>query len=164
MCIHTSAEASMTSGHEDAEPPILKTLSSLLSGEGSPLPLPPPQPGHLHVPLEKFTRLGNVSCYSQSNMFEYGAPRCGQGILTNMFLALGYSSGIPLLLPIGAISCVAFYLVDNFLLLKLYRRPPSYDLQLPEFIQSVLPWALGAHLVSVALYFIVLILVVLNYR
>ena len=45
--MYISAEASMASGRVDAQPPILKTLSSLQSGEGFPPLTPPTAPARL---------------------------------------------------------------------------------------------------------------------
>ena len=41
-----------------------------------------------------------------------------------------YSSGMPMLYPIGFVSFFVTYWVDKFLFLRVYKKPPRYDMTL----------------------------------
>jgi len=58
-----------------------------------------------------------------------------------------YSAGNPIILVIGVGSCLVSYYVDQFTLLRVYRRPPRFNAGSAKFIASVLPFAIVAHLV-----------------
>jgi len=51
-------------------------------------------------------------------------------LYTFLFLSVVYSGGLPLLYPITALYCLITYWVDKFLLVKLYKKPPNFDLEL----------------------------------
>lgn len=42
-------------------------------------------------------------------------------------VCLAYSAGMPLLLPIGAVSFVVFYWVEKALFVHFYTTPPKYS-------------------------------------
>ncbi|CAN0005773.1 unnamed protein product, partial [Sphacelaria rigidula] len=45
-------------------------------------------------------------------------------------VCLAYSSGIPILLPVGAVSFLAFYWIEKALFVHYYLTPPSYSMRL----------------------------------
>ena len=51
-------------------------------------------------------------------------------LYTFLFLSVVYSGGLPLLYPITALYCLITYWVDKFLLVKLYKKPPNFDIEL----------------------------------
>lgn len=42
-------------------------------------------------------------------------------------VCLAYSAGIPVLLPIGALSFVVFYWIEKALFVHFYQTPPQYS-------------------------------------
>jgi hypothetical protein len=66
--------------------------------------------------------------------------------LNMLFFALTFSAGLPLLLFLALISFALSYLVDRFLLLRFYRRPPQRDERLQVKVNQALPYALFIHL------------------
>jgi len=67
--------------------------------------------------------------------------------LTTVFIAMAYSAGLPLLLPMAGLSMIVSYWLDKVLLLRLFRRPDGFDDEtlIMEFATRTLPWALALH-------------------
>jgi hypothetical protein len=67
--------------------------------------------------------------------------------LTNtVFVTLMYSSGMPILLPIAAVSFFVSFWVDKYLFLRFYRKPPHYDTRMGMKMTGLLPYAMLLHL------------------
>ncbi len=67
--------------------------------------------------------------------------------LTNtVFVTLMYSSGMPILLPIAAVSFFVSFWVDKYLFLRFYRKPPHYDTRMGMKMTGLLPYAILLHL------------------
>lgn len=67
--------------------------------------------------------------------------------LTNtVFVTLMYSSGMPVLLPIAAMSFLVSFWVDKYLFLRFYRKPPHYDTRMGMRMTGLLPYAILLHL------------------
>jgi hypothetical protein len=47
-------------------------------------------------------------------------------MLTAVFFALMYSTGIPLLIPVALVLFLVMYWTDKFLFCRVYRTPPQY--------------------------------------
>ena len=58
-------------------------------------------------------------------------------LLNHVVTTMVFAPGLPLLWPIAFFACFTFYYVDLFLLLKFYRRPPSYNEKIGKFTISV---------------------------
>ncbi len=59
-----------------------------------------------------------------------------------IFVCLAFSSGMPLLLPVAALSFVVTYWVDITLFSFVYRTPPRYSADLAKQFTALLPYAL----------------------
>ncbi|CAM9991517.1 unnamed protein product, partial [Discosporangium mesarthrocarpum] len=62
-------------------------------------------------------------------------------------VCLMYSAGIPVLLPIGAVSFFLFYWVEKVLFINFYRTPPQYSQELANEVLSFIPYCLWLHVV-----------------
>ena len=71
--------------------------------------------------------------------------RTGQ-LLSTIFFAAMYSSGLPILLVFALLTILTSYGVDYLLLLRFYRRPPQRDHRLHQQMCRCLPYALLLHL------------------
>ena len=64
-----------------------------------------------------------------------------------------YSGGLPLLYPLAALSFLAIYWSDKYLLLRSYRKPPLFD---NKIALPVLRWfkyaLLGHFIISIWMY------------
>ncbi|CAD8138517.1 unnamed protein product [Paramecium octaurelia] len=67
-------------------------------------------------------------------------------LLNTIFVTLFYSSLIPLMLPLGFFALAMHFLVQKFLLLKYYRKPPSYDEALHDSVFTLLPYSIIMHI------------------
>lgn len=70
-----------------------------------------------------------------------------RGPSQTIFVALTFSSGIPILLPIAAFSLWVGHWIDKWTLFRLYQKPAHLDDSLARLSAQLLPWALLAHLV-----------------
>lgn len=65
-----------------------------------------------------------------------------------------YSSGMPLLYPIGMLQYIATYWTDKYLFLKLYQTPPRYGIEMSEVVRKsmvigvFLHWFFGFYMYS----------------
>lgn len=48
-------------------------------------------------------------------------------IISQIFIVMTFSGGLPILYPIGILCAFSTYWVDKWLFVKFYRRPPIYD-------------------------------------
>ena len=64
-------------------------------------------------------------------------------VLNVVFVTMLYSSGMPILYPIAAVTCTVMYWTDKAALLRLYNRPPMYRASLASVTLKVLPVALA---------------------
>lgn len=67
-------------------------------------------------------------------------------LLTTMFVALTYSTAIPLLLPIACTMISLTFLCDLVFFIHCYKRPPSFSFRLPLAMSQLLPLAALSHL------------------
>lgn len=77
---------------------------------------------------------------------EFEMPTRTAVVLNAVFVCLMYAPGMPILLPVAAISMGVFYLMDKIAILRLYQRPPAYDEAMAKFILGWLPYAAICHL------------------
>lgn len=66
-------------------------------------------------------------------------------LLNTLFVTLLYSGGMPLLLPIGAITFALTYWFDKISFLRLYRIPPRFDHSLALYLTTLMPYAVCVH-------------------
>lgn len=66
--------------------------------------------------------------------------------LNTIFVTLFYCSGMPILLFFAAVSLIMQFLVEKYLLIHYYARPPNYEHQVNTFSLRALPFALILHL------------------
>jgi len=66
-------------------------------------------------------------------------------VMNTVMVALVYSSGIPLLLPIAAVSLLVTFVIDKLLLLRFYARPPLLDSSMAQLAANIMPFAGLAH-------------------
>lgn len=62
-------------------------------------------------------------------------------LLTMMYVTLMYGSGIPILYLFMVISYFLTYLVDKFMLLRIYSKPPRFNKKLMTVTRN---WMVGA--------------------
>jgi len=67
--------------------------------------------------------------------YEYAA------LCTTFFVALTFSSVIPLMALLGSLNFLVTYWVDKYFFVRLYRAPPRYNTNLNHFVTSMLPVA-----------------------
>ena len=67
-------------------------------------------------------------------------------MLNTLFVTLLYSGGMPIMLPIGAITFGLTYWFDKVSFLRLYRIPPRFDHSLAMYTTMLLPYAILLHL------------------
>ena len=72
-------------------------------------------------------------------------------ILNMIFFSFMYSSGLPMMLVFALGAFCLSYVVDRFMLLRFYKRPPQRDERLQRKVTQVLPYALLLHL-SIAIW------------
>lgn len=95
---------------------------------------------------------GRPTCVMQSDLNQlYVGPRFDvteryPQLLNILFFAMTYSTGMPLMLLFALLFFSLSYLVDRFLLLRFYRRPPQRDERLQRTVNRILPYALLVHL------------------
>lgn len=66
-------------------------------------------------------------------------------IISNFYITMLYSSGMPLLYPVAFIAAVLTYWVDKFFFLKVYRSPPRHDITLAQKSRNMMVWAMPLH-------------------
>ena len=66
--------------------------------------------------------------------------------LNTLFVTLFYCGGMPILLPLGALSFWVSYQLEKLALLRMYSKPPMYDETLARMVLGLMPYALVAHL------------------
>jgi hypothetical protein len=69
-------------------------------------------------------------------LFPWRVASIGNSVAVCLF----YCGGHPLLLSIAFASLVASYLVDRYMLLRVYRMPPRYNVSMAELLLRLLPW------------------------
>ncbi len=57
-----------------------------------------------------------------------------------------YSSGMPLLYLVGVVQFYIMYWVDKFLFIRVYRKPPSYGIELASIARNVIVYSIILHL------------------
>lgn len=67
-------------------------------------------------------------------------------LLNTLFVTLLYAGGMPLLVPIAALTFALTYLMDRVSFLRLYRIPPRFDQSLAMYTTTLLPYAIFMHL------------------
>jgi hypothetical protein len=67
-------------------------------------------------------------------------------ILVMLFFSMTYSSGLPVMLVFALMAFSLSYVVDRYLLLRFYKRPPQRDERLQRKVVDFLPYALLLHL------------------
>ena len=66
--------------------------------------------------------------------------------LVTTFVCVGFSPGLPMLAPIGAVTFACGYAADKYLLLRRCAMPPRYDASLARHVVGLLPYAALLHL------------------
>ena len=66
-------------------------------------------------------------------------------VLNAVFVSMALASGVPVLMPIAAVTLFVIFWVDKVCLLRLYRRPPTYGVDLPRRFARALVYALLLH-------------------
>ena len=66
-------------------------------------------------------------------------------ILASFYIMMIYSSGMPLLYPIGMLQYFFTYWVDKFLFLRLYKTPPRYGIEMSEVTRKTMVVAVFLH-------------------
>jgi hypothetical protein len=64
----------------------------------------------------------------------------------NLFVCFVFSTGMPLMIPIGAASFLLAYWIDKWLFIRFNRRPPQFSNSLQRTMSSLLPVAIVCHL------------------
>ncbi len=95
-------------------------------------------------------RVGNVATQAEMDELFVGARFDVASrypvIMTTMILAIVYSVGVPLLLPLASLAFALQYSVDKAMILCFYRKPPAYDASLARITVSVIPYAILLHI------------------
>lgn len=66
-------------------------------------------------------------------------------ILASFYIMMIYSSGMPLLYPIGMLQYFMTYWTDKFLFLRLYRTPPRYGIEMSEVVRKTMVFGVLVH-------------------
>lgn len=64
-----------------------------------------------------------------------------------MFVSTLYTSGIPLFYLVASCSFFIQFWVDKAFFLRMYKRPPSYGVELIADCLDILPWSIVLHLI-----------------
>ncbi|KRX00622.1 hypothetical protein PPERSA_00849 [Pseudocohnilembus persalinus] len=67
-------------------------------------------------------------------------------VLNTIFVTLLYSSGMPIMIPIGAISLLIQYWSFKQSILRYKRKPPEVDTSLHDSVLTILPFSILFHL------------------
>ena len=74
-------------------------------------------------------------------------------LLAQMFIVLTFSSGMPLLYPIGMFCVITTYWVDKYLFISFYKTPPLYDMQMANAARNALKLSIIIHcMMSIYIY------------
>lgn len=74
-------------------------------------------------------------------------------IICQVFIVLTFSSGMPLLYPVGLLCAFSSYWIDKYLFLRLYRKPPLYDGSMAARARNLVKVALLIHcIMSIYIY------------
>ena len=74
-------------------------------------------------------------------------------IVAQVFIVMTFSSGIPLLYPVGLICQGVSYWCDKYLVLRLYRTPPQYDDAMAARVRNLIKISIICHcLMSTYIY------------
>lgn len=76
-------------------------------------------------------------------MFEF---RYSQ-VLTQVYVTMMYSAGIPLLYPVSMVSFLMTYWVDKYLFIRHYKNPPSYTMAMAERTVLLMRYSLILHFI-----------------
>lgn len=77
----------------------------------------------------------------------FDTPNRYGSALAVAWVALLFYSGLPLLLPIAAVSMIVQFWLDKLLLLRFNSRPKFYTDALSSLVVSIVPWGVVCHLV-----------------
>lgn len=67
-------------------------------------------------------------------------------LLKNVMIAMTYSAGLPMLLPIAGVSATVTYLIQKTQLLRYFSKPPAVDVSIIGAAVETYSWALIFHL------------------
>jgi hypothetical protein len=67
-------------------------------------------------------------------------------LLTIIFTALTFSTGIPLLYPIACVNIGLFYLLEKYFFVKMYKIPPHFNVTVGNRVTFFIPLALCLHI------------------
>jgi hypothetical protein len=85
--------------------------------------------------------------------FEFELPVRLATVLNTLGTVLCYAGALPAMIPIACVSFFISYHLDKFFLLKLYKRPPRYQLGIMTTVMKVVPVLVCLHLVFSALVY-----------
>ena len=91
-----------------------------------------------------------------NNLFkgnQYDIVNSGATTLANIYIALLYAPGCPILIPALFILLLVRYWTDKYLLLRHYCKPPFYDEKFPKQIMKILPFSVFLHLLFGVWYY-----------
>lgn len=73
--------------------------------------------------------------------------------MAQVFIIMTFSSGIPLLYPVGLVCQGVSYWCDKYLVLRLYRTPPQYDDAMAARVRNLIKMSIICHcLMSMYIY------------
>jgi hypothetical protein len=67
-------------------------------------------------------------------------------ILSDMFICLMFSTGMPILIVIAVVNFYVTYWVDKFLFVNFYRTPPYYKTEIGRMASAIIPYAVLVYL------------------
>ncbi|CAM9173165.1 unnamed protein product [Chrysoparadoxa australica] len=104
-------------------------------------------------------RKAKATCLSQDKLNKltygdnWGIAARGAEITVIFSVCFGYSSGIPILLPIGTASFFVFYWIEKYLFVNHYRNPPRYSERLASGAVQTIPFVLLLHtMAAISMY------------
>lgn len=84
-----------------------------------------------------------VSNYSAPEMlidYRYAA------MMLNIFIAMMFGPGIPILIPIALFNLIVMYILDRLMTVYVYSQPPLFGIQITHATLDTLKWAAILHL------------------
>ena len=95
---------------------------------------------------EKKTRQILQDDYEQMYMgIRFDIDKRYSQILSQVFIIMTFSGGIPLLYPVGMFCSIMCYWTDKFLFVRLYRKPPLYDGAMAQRAGDIIKYSIIIH-------------------
>ena len=74
-------------------------------------------------------------------------------VLCNLYLVMMYSAGIPILYFFFSLSIIFSYWMDKVFFITFYKRPPAYDLTLPNMVRRLFKYSVVLHFILAVLMY-----------